>query len=304
MKKIIYILTLFVLVISSLFFSINPQANSGPPANLEIEITGLTEEYILDIFIYQENELTQNQIDDAEVLINHEHFDQYFYQINYPDFLVSFQDQDNYVSNTLYGSVDYFYHNEQGHEYIMFLNVPRIFKIVLINQDNELIISKIITMKSYDFDITWDLTDVTFSDQIRYDAGVLHGLDQNPFYNLDFYIYMVLRIIISIAIEGFIFYLFGFRKKSTYIIFSILNIVTQVALTLGTIYSYYRGDTSYGTVFIFIGGEFLVFAGEMLILTLLIREKKLYQRTAVVFLANLLSMILGLIISLNIINLF
>ncbi|RJP57539.1 MAG: hypothetical protein C4543_09575 [Ignavibacteriales bacterium] len=295
-----YRMILVLIFMGLLGISLPVQANSGPPSNLSLTITGVTEEYSLDIFIYQEGLLTQDQIDQAEAFMY-----RYYYQNTYPEFLKSFQDKDNYVSNTLYGSVDYFEYWDVGSDkkYVMFLNIPRTFKIVLINESDELIISKVIEMKSYDFDIVLDLSDVSFTDEITYDAGSILGLGENPFYESSYYVDMFIRLVVTILIEGLIFFAFGFRKKSTYIVFTIINVISQVGLTLGTMYSFYRGDSAYGTIFVFIFGEFLIFTGEMFLLTLLVREKKWYVRTLVVFLANIVSLVLGLAISLGLLSL-
>lgn len=302
-KKILTLIIInFILMVQ---FSIIVEANSGPPSNLSLTIIGVDEDYDLDIFIYQEDLLTQTQIDQGETRINDNFMYGYYYQDTYPEFLKSFQDKDNYISNSLYGGVDYFDSWDSGdnEEYVMYLEVPRVFKIVLINASDQLIISEVIEMRSYDFDITWDLTGVVFSEDITYDAGVLLGLGENPFYESAFYVEMVIRLMVSLVLEGLVFYIIGFRKRWTYIIFTIINVISQVGLTMGTIYSFYRGDTGYGTIFIFIFGEFLIFIGEMFLLTLLIREKKWYVRTLVVFLANMISLVIGLAISYGLLSL-
>ncbi len=302
-KKVFVFFILFFM--TGAFFGLYLQANSGPPSNLDLMVTGVNEEYSLDIFIYQETPLTQNQIDQAETLMDENFMYRYYYQDSYPEFLKSFQDKDNYVSNSLYGSVDYFDSWDVGldQKYVMFLEVPRVFKIVLINGSDQLIISEVIEMKSYDFDIVWDLSDVAFSDEVTYDAGSILGLGENPFYESSYYVDMVIRLVVSILIEGLIFFAFGFRKKWTYITFAIINVISQVGLTLGTMYSFYRGDSAYGTIFVLFFGEFLIFTGEMFFLTLLVREKKWYVRTLVVFLANMLSLVLGLLISFGLMSL-
>ncbi len=288
-----------------MFFTPSLDANSGPPANLSLIVTGVSDDYALDIFIYQEEVLTQDQIDQSEALIDENFMYRYYYQETYPEFLKSFQDKDHYVSNSLYGGVDYFSSWDDGEdqEFVMFLEVPRVFKIVLINENDQLIISEVIEMKSYDFDIIWDLSDVVFSDEVTYDAGSILGLGENPFYESSYYVDMVIRLVVSILIEGLIFFAFGFRKKWTYITFAIINVISQVGLTLGTMYSYYRGDSAYGTIFVLFFGEFLIFTGEMFFLTLLVREKKWYVRTLVVFLANMLSLVIGLLISFGLMSL-
>ena len=303
----IKLISFFLLVLITIFIYASPaQANSGPPMNLSLTILGVTEDYDLDIFIYQEENLTQYQIDQGEMRIDDNFMYRYYYQESYPEFLKSFQDKDHFTSNSLYGGVDYFssYEDYHGETYIMFLEVPRIFKIVLINTSNQLIISEVIVMESYDLNISWDLSGVNFSDEITYEAGLILGLNENPFYEWRYYFDMIIRLVVTVALEGLIFFAFGFRKRWTYITFVFINVISQVGLTMGTIYSFYRGDHAYGTIFIFIFGEFLIFILEMLFLTLLIREKKWYVRTLVVFLANMISLVLGLLISFGLLSIF
>jgi hypothetical protein len=304
--KSLKFLFLSFLTVFSIFISISVKANSGPPTNLSLLVTGVTEPYSLDIFIYQEDSLSQSQIDQMETIMDEDFLDGHYYTDTYPEYLKSFQDRDHYVSNTLYGSVSNFRGWEKDSEqgYGLFLNVPRVFKIVLVNENDELLISEVIEMESYDLDITWDLQGVSFSDEITYDAGTLEGLGENPFYELSYYVDMIVRLVVTIVIEGLVFFAFGFRQKRTYIIFAIFNAISQIGLTMGTIYSFFRGDNAYGTIFIFFFGELAIFLAEMFLLTLLVKEKKWYVRTLVTFLANLLSLILGLLISYGVMNLF
>ena len=306
MKPLKVIAILFFTICLLLIPSFSVMGNSGPPMNLSLTITGVAEDYDLDIFIYQEEDLTQYQIDQGEIRIDENFMYRYYYQESYPEYLKSFQDKDHYISNSLYGAVDYFssYEDVQGETYVMFLEVPRIFKIVLINTSNQLIISEVIVMESYDLNISWDLSGVNFSDEITYEAGLILGLNENPFYEWRYYFDMIIRLVVTVALEGLIFFAFGFRKRWTYITFVFINVISQVGLTMGTIYSFYRGDHAYGTIFIFIFGEFLIFILEMLFLTLLIREKKWYVRTLVVFLANMISLVLGLLISFGLLSIF
>jgi hypothetical protein len=214
----------------------------------------------------------------------------------YPSFLVDFHDKDGYVSNTLYGKSDYFYRNEN--QFRLYMNVTRVFKIDLIHQE-QLIISKTIEMQAYDERFIWDLEGVEFSNDISYDAGVFEGLNDNPFFEMRPYQELLIRVIVTLIIELFIFYLLGYRHQRTFIFYGILNIITQILLTFGILYGSFLGfGIFYGIVLLLIG-EVLVFGSEMGINGLIIKEKYTSHIVFSTFLANLASLIIGTIIAIQ-----
>jgi hypothetical protein len=296
MKKLMLCMIIFML---SIGVSIQVMANSGPPQNISLEILNFTKHFEIDFLIPFDRPLNEADIQTAQDQISF--FDNndfgIYYQDDYPSFLINFQDKDGYVSNTLYGASDYFYRFEN--EMALYMNLPRQFKIVLINSDNQLIISDVVEMEAYDQAFIWDLKGVTFEETIQYNVGIFEGLNINPFGEVRKYQELVIRIMITILIEFSVFYLLGYRLKQTFIKYGILNILSQTLLTLGLIYGIFIGNGAFANVVWLLLGELLVFGFEMGINGLMIKEKYTSHIVFSTFLANLASLILGTIISLE-----
>ena len=104
-----------------------------------------------------------------------------------------------------------------------------------------------------------------------------------------------LRLILTFIFEGAVFFLLGFRKKSSWIVFTLVNLITQ-----GFLNYIISGAGLYGTIgyfaVIFIVMEFLIFIAEAIALSIFVREHKWYRRLGAALLANTASLILGVLI--------
>jgi len=296
MKKI-YIL--MILALSMQVIDISVYANSAPPMNVGVTILNLDDSYEIDLLIPFNRELTESDFNTAQERILSFENDSYgrYYQENYPSYLIQFQDKDGYVSNTLYGDSDYFWRN--NNDFGLQMRIPRIFKIVLIKNNEQLIISETIEMQAYDERFTWNLEGITFGEDIMYDVGIFDGLNENPFRESRPYQELAVRIVITIIIEFIVFYLLGYRLKQTYLFYGILNVTTQTLLTLGLLYGTFLGSGMFGNFLLLIVGEIIVFGSEMGINGLVIKEKYTAHIVFSTFLANLASLILGTIITLQ-----
>lgn len=100
-----------------------------------------------------------------------------------------------------------------------------------------------------------------------------------------------IRLTLTLLLEGIIFWLFGFRKKRSWVIFLIINLVTQGALniTLNSGGSLMPSYLILGLIF----GEFFVFITEMLAYPIFINEHKRLRSLIFAFTANLISLIAG-----------
>ena len=103
------------------------------------------------------------------------------------------------------------------------------------------------------------------------------------------------RVILTLVLEGIVFWLFGFRKKSSWIAFLSINIVTQICLNVWLV-GITTPFTSY-PLFTLIVGEFFVFMAEMIAFTLIVQEKPGVSRglrlLCYAFVANLVSLVAG-----------
>ena len=288
-----------ILALSMQVIDISVYANSAPPMNVGVTILNLDDSYEIDLLIPFNRELTESDFNTAQERILSFENDSYgrYYQENYPSYLIQFQDKDGYVSNTLYGDSDYFWRN--NNDFGLQMRIPRIFKIVLIKNNEQLIISETIEMQAYDERFTWNLEGITFGEDIMYDVGIFDGLNENPFRESRPYQELAVRIVITIIIEFIVFYLLGYRLKQTYLFYGILNVTTQTLLTLGLLYGTFLGSGMFGNFLLLIVGEIIVFGSEMGINGLVIKEKYTAHIVFSTFLANLASLILGTIITLQ-----
>lgn len=100
---------------------------------------------------------------------------------------------------------------------------------------------------------------------------------------------IALRVILTLLIEGIVFYLFGYREKRSWIIFLIVNLITQ-----GVLHILLSGSDMAGyAILIFWFAEIVVLIIEMIAFITLLREHKKWRAAIYVFVANLLSLALG-----------
>jgi hypothetical protein len=100
-----------------------------------------------------------------------------------------------------------------------------------------------------------------------------------------------LRLVLTLLIEGIVFWLFRFKQKRSWIIFFAINLITQGALNTW-LNSGGSPMPSY-LIFSLILGEFFVFITEMIALPILIKEHKKSYILTYALLANLISLIVG-----------
>ncbi|MDD3705185.1 MAG: hypothetical protein PHC45_03850 [Clostridiaceae bacterium] len=99
-----------------------------------------------------------------------------------------------------------------------------------------------------------------------------------------------IRIILTLAIEAIIFWLFGFRNKKSWIAFLIINLITQGALNI-----WLNGFSPMASYLIFslIFGEFLIFITEIIAFLALTKEHRRARTLLYVLTANFLSLFAG-----------
>ena len=100
-----------------------------------------------------------------------------------------------------------------------------------------------------------------------------------------------IRLLLTLILEGIIFWLFRFRQKRSWLIFLAINLVTQGILNIllnsgGSLMPSYL-------IFSLILGEVFVFAAEMIAFPILIKEHKKSRILIYAFIANLISLIAG-----------
>jgi hypothetical protein len=102
--------------------------------------------------------------------------------------------------------------------------------------------------------------------------------------------FTALRILLTIAIEALIFYLFGFRDKNSWIIFIVVNLITQGTLNIWL--NSFSPVTGY-IIFSLVFGEIFVFIFEEIAMLKLIKEQRKLVTFFYVFIANFCSLYFG-----------
>lgn len=100
-----------------------------------------------------------------------------------------------------------------------------------------------------------------------------------------------IRLLLTLLLEGVVFWLFRYRQKRSWLIFLAINLVTQGALNIwlnsgGSLIPSYL-------IFSLIIGEVFVFAVEMFAFPIFIQEHKKSRSLIYAFIANLISLIAG-----------
>ncbi|HHV05119.1 MAG TPA: hypothetical protein GXX60_01165 [Anaerolineaceae bacterium] len=156
--------------------------------------------------------------------------------------------------------------------------------------ERELYSNGVLIVKSQDYNFKLKLPDDVFD---KYD--VLYTLDLEsktlsegkPAWQAP--VSFSLRLIITLLLEGIVFYLFGYREKWSWILFVIVNFITQTILhVLITI----LGSEGYA-ILVFWFGEVIVFIIEMIAFPVALEEQSKWKDVAYAFVGNLLSLILG-----------
>lgn len=108
---------------------------------------------------------------------------------------------------------------------------------------------------------------------------------------------VLMRLTLTLLIEGMIFYLFGFRSKRSWLLFVIINLITQGGLNILLIGPDINAG-AYAIISYYII-EFFIVISEMLAFGYLLDEHKLLRRLTYVLCANALSLIIGAWIIMN-----
>lgn len=100
---------------------------------------------------------------------------------------------------------------------------------------------------------------------------------------------VAMRVVLTLALEGLVLYLAGYRQRRSWIIFLVVNLITQGLLNLAV-----QGPNSmYMAYLVLLLGEPLVFLLEMITFTLALRERSHLRAAVTSLLANLFSLAAG-----------
>lgn len=263
-----YVLLFILLTLLSLnIVSVN--ADTGPKPSVTVEIVGLDEDYYFDLLI-------EGDIDrlDLEDIFIDENITYNYYQEDYPSTLRNYYDDDYYMSYTIYNNVPAIIRLTDVNTFTMNYLAPKEFKIILVLKDNnQIITSDLITVSRFNSSITYDLSNVNLN-QSTIEVGEITG-NYGSFGLSDLFSEtgnLIIRLIITLAVELFILFLFKFKEKRTYIIVTLGNVITQVTLSIVCLSAFLLSGL-YAYIIVFILGEFFVILTELLIYLLFIKER-------------------------------
>lgn len=105
-----------------------------------------------------------------------------------------------------------------------------------------------------------------------------------------------LRVILTLLLEGLVFFLFGYRQKRSWVVFLLVNLVTQLGVNLVILLLAPAATLSltiWMGFFLYTPMEILVLLIEMMAFSLLLKEHRKRRALGYAALANLFSWLLG-----------
>jgi hypothetical protein len=217
--------------------------------------------------------------------------------------LNGYQDSDGFASYTLYTSEPHNISQEDTHTFKCgYFSPPNVFKIVLVLESGDMIVSDIVRKTLFNAYFTFDLSDFSITES-EYDFE-----EGNRIYNIDddyisedipfsrTILYVILAVIITILTEAFILFLFMYRKKESYKIILWVNLITQFLLHGSIIVGGLLGSL-FGYIGVLILGEFLILIIETIIYLFLLKERSKINVIFYTLFANISSLLIGIILS-------
>ena len=271
MKKIKYLLSLLLFLIIFSLVS-KPQvvnADTGPKPSSFITIKGIEGDYV--------SCFASRKADGP----NFTYQDYLEYGYDHPEYnpIMEYEDDEGYKWITNY----YICKGESTISFTYFC--PSEFKIV-IYQNNELLIATEM-LEMYAFSTYYEIDFSTGTITTPEDIKVTKTYDySSEILNL------ILRIVLTLAIEIGVFYLFRLYTKHNLRVVIIVNLITQIFLNFAVnIKFFYSGIIS--AIFLLFIIEFFILIIEFIAYQFLLKDKKRYLISLYPLVANLLSFVLG-----------
>jgi hypothetical protein len=161
-----------------------------------------------------------------------------------------------------------------------YMGVPDDFKLIIITPDNKIIVTKEIHKQTFDFTVTYD-----------YNTGEIKTESLQISYGLQF----LMSCLPTLLIEGIVLIGFGFSIKKNWKVFLLINILTQIFLTvtMGTVLLKEGLVSSY---FLFFPIEFIILIIESIAYAFLLKEHSILRRIGYGILANAISCMAGFVL--------
>lgn len=282
-----------VLSILSLSFVFSVSADMGPKPSTTIKIIGLNQPYCFDLLV-KTNEEYVLELNEEEVVYRTNIF---YYRDDYPDELNGFYDRDGFASYSLYRGMPRPINQSEDNTFVLSYAPPNVFKIALVLDSGELIVSNIINKSIFDATFIYDLSLFSLLDS---ESEVIEGV---IIYYVDIdvaevipYGVIVLQIILTLTatliIELFILFVFRYKNKNSYKLALKVNIFTQLILytTMSLVYLFFGFFEYFFILFI---GEVIVISLEVTLFSKFLKEKSKLIAVVYAIIANVSSLLIG-----------
>ncbi|MBN2877171.1 MAG: hypothetical protein JXL85_05885 [Bacilli bacterium] len=288
------LMILMVFMISFLSYPV-VFADWGPKPTALIEVVGIDEPRYFDLLVYYE--------DDVSVLDQDELMGQltYYYRDDYPDILNGYQDEDGFASYTLYQNMPRTISKRDANVYFIgYFSPPDVFKIAIVTESNNLLVSETITKTLFQASFVYDFTNDTVVETEQDSTGVVFPdvgevEEEIPFATITLMI--LVTVLLTLGLELGLLYLFGYREKASYYLVIFTNIFTQLLLYGFVFVVNYFWSGSLMAFLILILGEVFVLAIEMVLYAICMKEKQFIKPVVYAIIANIVSFGIGWIIA-------
>ncbi len=167
--------------------------------------------------------------------------------------------------------------------YFGYIGLPDRFKIIIVDSDNEIIVSENVLERK------------SFNTKAYFDCDT--RLIKEKSYILSVVMQLFSTCLLTLLVEGIIFLLFGFSLKLNWKPFLIINLITQILLTIIVAISMY----TYGimlALLAFIAFEWVIVIGEAILFSKYLVQHSNKRRVFFAITANIASLVVGLMITL------
>ncbi len=281
MKKITIVLLCIILI--TVVFPLAINADTGPKPSVVIDFTGLEgQTYYVTLLSSVESTGPFSALSDSNNANRHyEEGDE-----DYDIFLkfAEYKDCDGFYF------LQFFKNCTQTHQFSWTYYPPQVFKILVYFPETDSFIVSDATYERYAFDsyFTAELTGTGLSayQSYKYSGETLS---------------LVLRILLTIAIELVIALLFGYRAKKQILIIMLVNLVTQISLNLGlNAINYKSGAMAFIVFYVLL--EIAVFITEAVLYSWYLKkhspkELPAWKPTVYALTANAFSFALGVVLA-------
>lgn len=157
---------------------------------------------------------------------------------------------------------------------------PDRFKIVVISEDGNIVVSNIVEKNTFDSTIDFD-----------YKTGI--ASERKVFSSI--FLQFLITCSLTLLIEGLILLAFKFSFKKYWLVVLLVNILTQILLTAAISISMLAAGL-FGAIFAYLMAEFIIFIIEGVIFGVVLKQHKVGRRVLYALTANIMSFAFGLFI--------